>query len=60
MAPDDKLMLPIHGRSLLRHLAERVLDGLCADSGGPAPGATPKVANAGRFAFAQGQLSRQR
>ena len=26
MAPDDKLMLPIHGRSLLRHLAERVLE----------------------------------
>jgi CTP:molybdopterin cytidylyltransferase MocA len=26
MAPDDKLMLPLHGRPLLRHLAKRVLE----------------------------------
>ena len=25
MAPDDKLMLPIHGQPLLRHVAKRVL-----------------------------------
>jgi len=26
MAPDDKLMLPLHGRPLLRHMAKRVLE----------------------------------
>ena len=26
MAPDDKLMLPLHGRPILRHMAKRVLE----------------------------------
>ena len=60
MAPDDKLMLPLHGRPLLRHMAKRVLEVSVPTLCGSAARAAPKMASRERLAFAQDKLPRQR